>query len=286
MNILDSKDINNRVKLSTIVTVAAVYVGLAATTMGIGLMLLIVAAVIASAIYNREISLATSEVNKFKKIFPLRSFGESYGDFEHVFYHNENIAKALIVAITNDLHKKANLTDVSNVNIVDVDPELRSPDERKFIRVDAGGTVRGTNVTLILRTSTSAGMQSIRWWALAGGFIDKDKKFGKVAFALFTLPFWILPYIKKDYDVLPGIRTIYPAYYNDMDVVTKIKCLHEIVFQAMVTELDKHDIDTSELRTQRMQVMNISVSGGKVNMGNIVQGGMNKISSTFKGANQ
>jgi hypothetical protein len=33
-----------------------------------------------------------------------------------------------------------------------------------------------------------------------------------------------------------------------------------------------------------MQSMNINISGGKVNMGNVVQGAMNKISGAVKGA--
>ncbi|MBT6114976.1 MAG: hypothetical protein HOH41_04615 [Porticoccaceae bacterium] len=69
-----------------------------------------------------------------------------------------------------------------------------------------------------------------------------------------------------------------------MDVATQVRCLHEVVFDEMITELDKNGIDTSELKVQKMKVMNINISGGKVNMGNVVQGAMNKISGVAKGA--
>jgi hypothetical protein len=52
----------------------------------------------------------------------------------------------------------------------------------------------------------------------------------------------------------------------------------------MVVALEKNGIDTSDLKAQKMQSMNINISGGKVNMGNVVQGAMNKIGGAVKGA--
>jgi hypothetical protein len=57
-----------------------------------------------------------------------------------------------------------------------------------------------------------------------------------------------------------------------MDVATQVRCLHEVVFDAMIAELKKNGIDTSELKLQKMQVANMNISGGKVNVGNLVQG--------------
>lgn len=119
---------------------------------------------------------------------------------------------------------------------------------------------------------------------MAGGYIDKDKKFNFIVYSPLTILFWIIPYIKKEYDVLSRIRSIYSASYNDMDVITQIRCLHEAVFSAMVEELEKNGIDTSDIKAQRMQVMNISISGGKVSMGNVVQGAMNKIVASMRGS--
>lgn len=127
-------------------------------------------------------------------------------------------------------------------------------------------------------------MQSIQWRVLAGGYIDQDKKFNLISYSLFTFLFWINPYLKREHDLLARVRTIYPGSYNDMDIVTQVRFLHEAVFDAMIKELENNGIDTSDLRAQKMQVMSINISGGKVNMGNVVQGAMNKISSVAKGA--
>ena len=54
---------------------------------------------------------------------------------------------------------------------------------------------------------------------------------------------------------------------------------HQAVFDVLVEVLEENGVDTSDLRAQRAQVMNISISGGKVNMGNVVQGAMNRVSA-------
>jgi hypothetical protein len=63
-----------------------------------------------------------------------------------------------------------------------------------------------------------------------------------------------------------------------------VRSISETVFDAMVLVLDKNGIDTSDLKAQKLQTMNINITGGKVNMGNVVQGAMNKISGAVKGA--
>ena len=93
-----------------------------------------------------------------------------------------------------------------------------------------------------------------------------------------------MSYIKRESDLLSRVRTIYPGAYNDMDVSTQLRYIHEAVFDAMIGELEKNGIDTSDLKVQKMQTMNINISGGKVNMGNVVQGAMNKIGAAAKGA--
>jgi hypothetical protein len=127
-------------------------------------------------------------------------------------------------------------------------------------------------------------MGTIEWRVLAGGYVDKDAKFKLIAFSPFTIWFWIVSYIKRESDLLSRVRTIYPGAYNDMDVSTQVRCIHEAVFDAMIGELENNGIDTSDLKVQKMQTMNINISGGKVNLGNVVQGAMNKIGAAAKGA--
>jgi hypothetical protein len=227
--------------------------------------------IISIMICNKEIELATSNSKKFKKSLPLKYFGFSYGDFQHVFYHKKSLESEIIKTIENNLKTKTPIEKLETVELIDVDKNLNSSEKRRFIIADSGITNRGTSITLAIKPSSFGGMQSIRWWVLAGGYIDKDKKFNFIAYSPLSLPFWIISYIKNEYDVLANLRTIYPASYNDIDITTQVRCLHEAVFDAMVEELERNEIDTSDIKAQRMQVMSIHISEGKVNMGNVVQ---------------
>jgi len=96
--------------------------------------------------------------------------------------------------------------------------------------------------------------------------------------------FWIGAYLKRETNLLGRVRTVYSSAYNNVDVSTQVRCISETVFDAMVVALDKNGIDTSDLKAQKLQSMNINISGGKVNMGNVVQGAMNKIGAAVSGA--
>ena len=139
-------------------------------------------------------------------------------------------------------------------------------------------------MTLILSQSSFGAVRSFDWRVVVGGYVDKNAKFNLIAYSPFTLLFWIIPYIKRETNLLNRVRTVYSSAYNDIDVSTQVRSISETVFDAMVLALDKNGIDTSDLKAQKLQTMNINITGGKVNMGNVVQGAMNKISGAVKGA--
>lgn len=283
MELIQSGIVKNNVKVKSVITALIVHIYLAALTLGISLILLVIIGFITNFLANREIAEALSSNNKFRKNFPFKYYGQVFGSFQHVFCHSEVIEKGLYHAIETELREKTPMPPLKSVTITDVDKYLSKPEERIFFITSSTPTIRGTAVTLVLNQSKFGKMQSIEWSVLSGGFIDIDKKFNLISYSPFTFLFWIKPYLKKELDLLAKIRTIYPGSYNDSDVVTKIRCIHDAVFNAMINELEKNSIDTSELKAQKMQVMNINVSGGKVNIGNVIQGAMNKISSTAKG---
>jgi hypothetical protein len=240
--------------------------------------------VITASFLKKEIGEAEASSTKFNKNFPFRYFGEVFGSFQHVFSHEKTLEQNIYNSIELYLKSKTPIKSLEAVSIKDVDKDLSSYDERVFIKTESITTMRGTAITLIFNQANYGGMQSIQWRVLAGGYIDQDKRFNLISYSLFTFLFWIIPYLKREHDLLARVRTIYPGSYNDMDVVTQVRFLHEAVFDAMIQELEKNGIDTSDLRAQKLQVMSINISGGKVNMGNVVQGAMNKISSVAKGA--
>lgn len=284
MNLISSGQIKNNVKIRSIIIAVILHIYIAAITFGLSLLLLLAAGLISSYLINKEVEEAESSSNKFRKNFPFKYFGEVFGEFQHVFYHSTILEKSMYDAIESALKTKTPVKSLSQIVLTDVDKDLSRSEDRTFIKTDSTETDRGTSVTLILNQSQYGSMQSIQWRVLAGGYVDHDKKFNLIAYSFLTIWFWIIPYIKREHDLLRRVRTIYPGAYNDMDVITQIRCLHESVFDAMINELESNGIDTSDLKAQRMQVMNINISGGKVNMGNVVQGAINRVSNVARGA--
>lgn len=284
MSMLDSQNIQNKIKARSVIIAVVVHIFLAAITFGISLVLLLIFGVITASFLKKEVGEGDASSHKFNKNFPFRRFGEVFGSFQHVFSHEKTLEQNIYNSIEQYLKSKTPIKSLGAVSIKDVDKDLSSYDERVFIKTESITTMRGTDITLIFNQASYGGMQSIQWRVLAGGYIDQDKKFNLISYSLFTFLFWINPYLKREHDLLARVRTIYPGSYNDMDIVTQVRFLHEAVFDAMIKELENNGIDTSDLRAQKMQVMSINISGGKVNMGNVVQGAMNKISSVAKGA--
>jgi len=284
MDLMDSKNINNRIKKRSIAIAIIVHLYLAVFTFGISLILLLLIGFLTATLLEKDISEARSSANTFNKNFPFRYFGQVFGSFQHVFYNAYSIEKDVHAAIETELKAKTPVTSLDALSITDKDKDLTKSEQRSFIKGESSPTARGTAITLILNQSNFGSMRSIEWRVLAGGYVDKNAKFNLIAYSLFTIFLWIAPYIRRETDLLSRVRTIYPGSYNDMDVSTQVRCLHEAVFDAMIGELEKNGIDTSELKVQKMQTMNINISGGKVNMGNVVQGAMNKIGGAAKGA--
>ncbi len=282
----DAGRLKNRIRLLSIVVAAGVWLSVSITTRGLALAVLVPCAVVAWVVSGREIQRMRSTANVFRKSYPLNAYGATYGHFEHVFHHRRSLESDILETVIRELRKRTPVQSIEPLTVTDADPELDAPEERLFLRADAGRTERGTTVTLVLQIGRFGSMQSVRWWVLGGGYIDRNKRFNFVAYAGLSLWFWIVPYLKREHDPLPALRTVHPGGYNGMDLTTRVRCLHEAVFSAMVAELERHEIDTSDLRAQRAQVMNITVSGGKLVVGNVVQGARNQLAAKIKDAKE
>jgi len=283
MDLVNSRNIHNQIKKTTIAIAVIIHIVLALITFGLSLLLLFIVGFATLLLLNREISAASSRDNNFNKNYPFGYFGRPLGSFQYVFHHSYSIEKDIYSAIEADLKGKMPITSVKSVSIIDTDPALKNCEQRSFMKAESEPTSRGTAITLILNQSNFGSMRTIQWRILAGGYLDKNSTFKLIAYSIFTLFFWIGPYLRGEVDLLSRVRTISSGAYNELDVSTQVRCLHEVVFDAMIAELAKNGIDTSELKLQKMQMMNINISSGKVNMSNVVQGAMSKIGEVVKG---
>ena len=283
MDFANSKNINNRIKKTTITIAVISHIILAIVTFGLSLLLLAIVGIVTLLLLNKDIDEANSRDNNFNKNCPFGYFGRTLGSFQYVFHHSYSIEKDIYSAIETEIKAKTPITSVKSVSIIDTDPALKNCEQRSFIKAESEPTSRGTAITLILNQSNFGSMRTIQWRVLAAGYMDKNSKFNLIAYSMFTVFSWIGPYLRGEKDLLSRVRTISSGAYNDMDVCTQVRCLHEVVFDAMIAELAKNGIDTSELKLQKLQIMNINISSGKVNMSNVVQGAMSKIGEVVKG---
>ena len=284
MDLLDSKNVTNRIRKRTVALAVFVHLYLTVFTLGIWLILLTVFGLITSTLLRNDIDEAKSSANSFNKTHPFKYFGEIFGHFQHIYHHPINIETEVIATVEEELKSKTPISGLEALAITDRDKDLDSSEGRNFLKGQSKSTLRGTTLTLILNQSSYGAIRSFEWRVMAGGYVDKNAKFKLIAYSPFTFFFWIVAYIKRESNLLNRVRTIYPSSYNDIDVSTQVRSINETVFDAMVVALEKNGIDTSDLKAQKMQSMNINISGGKVNMGNVVQGAMNKIGGAVKGA--
>lgn len=284
MDLLDSKNVNNRIRKRTIALAIFVHLYLSLMTFGFWLIPLTIFGVITSALLRNDIDEAVSSANSFNKALPFKYFGVVYTHIQHVFYHPIKIENDIVDTIEAELKIRTPIASLEPIAITDKDKDLRAYEKRDFLKGEAKSTQCGTTLTLLLNQSSFGAVRSFEWRVIVGGYVDKDAKFKLIAYSPFTFLFWIGAYLKRETNLLGRVRTVYSSAYNNVDVSTQVRCISETVFDAMVVALDKNGIDTSDLKAQKLQSMNINISGGKVNMGNVVQGAMNKIGAAVSGA--
>ena len=75
MDLMDSKNVNNRIKKRSIAIAVIAHLYLAVFTLGVSLVLLLIIGFITSTLLDKDINEAKSSANSFNKNFPFRYFG-------------------------------------------------------------------------------------------------------------------------------------------------------------------------------------------------------------------
>jgi hypothetical protein len=222
---------------------------------------------------------------EFSRSGAASALGIQYGSFFHTFQSKEPVLEALKSALGNAMRGNLGCSELKFIALKDIDRDLESPETRTFMLVDGKESVRKSKFHVLASFMREGTIQSVQWWILVGGDRDPNKVLWRYALAPLTLPFMILPYIRREYDPLPGLITIYPGFFNGIDVTTRTRELQFVAFETLIQVLDSFDIDTSDLRQQRASVMNVNVTGGQASFGSIVQGAMNKVAGSARTAN-
>ena len=282
-----------RFKLRNAFFVLSLYAYLGVTLFGAGGVGAIFAAglyTVASALVCRAM-IASAERRRsansleFSRAGAADAIGVQYGTFFHTFQSKEPVLESLKSAFGNAMRGSLGCSELKFIALKDIDRDLSSPETRTFMLVDGKESVRGTKFHVLASFTRESTIQSLQWWILVGGVRDPNKVLWRYALAPLTIPFMLLPYIRREHDPLPGLLTVYPGFFNGIDVMTRTRELQFVAFETLVQVLDSFGIDTSDLKQQRASVLNVNVSGGQASFGSIVQGAMNKVTGTAKVAN-
>lgn len=169
----------------------------------------------------------------------------------------------------------------------DEDPRLRQPDVRSFMGWRSGKSKRGGSIHLIVRASQKGSICNIQWWVLVSGVIDDGDVRVFLAWAPFTMPFWIVSWLRGNYSTAVELRRPYRSFYEATDMSTAAKSVRKICIDVVIKVLRDNGIDTSDL----VQVANVVVnnnqtlnSGGPLSIGNLVFGDRNLVGGASGGA--
>jgi hypothetical protein len=262
-----------------ILLIALVYVWAFASIAGaggIGLFLFaavyVIAAIITSnSLLQKDLRKTESGALRFRRFQPLTPFGRVLLEFQHVFNHDDTLEHPITAKLTTAFARYCHEIELRPIDITDRDRRLRETDTRRFLIAQLHQNRRGTELTLAVHFQAVGGAQSVQWWILGEGTPDINRRIMLLASSPVRLPFWIYKKLRGDYDLATYVQVLYDSFYNWADILTVAKSSHALVLDSLCEVLEEHGLDTSELKAQRAQVMNISVSGGKVRFGNVVQ---------------
>ena len=208
---------------------------------------------------------------------PANSIGEEWGSFHHVFVSQTSVLEHFASALSNALAGNFKCAPLREISLRDLDKELASPETRRFLYGDIAATIRKTELSILCEISRTNQLLGVRWWILQRGQRDPNKVFSRYSGAPLVIPFVIFKFLRRQYNPLIGLNTIAPGFFNANELLHRSRQIQFVAFETLCTTLESFDIDTTDLRQQRGNLLNINVTGGQVTMGNLVQGVRNKV---------
>ena len=231
----------------------------------------------------RAHSLASGEMIEFSKTNAASRLGSEWGSFHHVFYSKCPVFDKFRETLGAALQTKLQCPPLQEVRFKDKDRDLKQPEVRSFLKAVGPPSSRETGFILLCTFSRISEVQGVRWWVLVSGERDPNKVFWRYALAPISLPFVLLLHLRPDYDFLRGVTTIDTGFFNSIDILSRTREIHFVAFETLVETLESFGIDTSDLKQQKANILNVNVSGGQTTFGSVVQGAFNKAYATAGG---
>ena len=119
MDLLDSHNVNNRVKKRTVATAVLVHLYLTVITLGFWLIPLSLFSLITAALLRNDIDEAISSANSFNKALPFKYFGQVTTHIQHIFHHPIKIEDDLFATVEAELKTKTPIAALEPIVITE-----------------------------------------------------------------------------------------------------------------------------------------------------------------------
>jgi hypothetical protein len=274
-------------KLTTLVAPVIIYLFLLFSLLQAGPILFLFVAYAAGCMFIARQMIAGTEARRtgstveFSQSNAVSVLGTQWSSFHHVFNSSKSVIEKLHENLTADLSSKLGCSALAPLNMTDVDADLARPETRMFFKSAAPETIRKTGFSFLCTFSRTKDIQGVRWWIVIRGERDPNKVFSRYAWSPLTIPFSVIPYLRRQYDPLSGLMTLYPGFFNAVDILGRAREIQFVAFETVVATLESFGIDTSDLKMQKGNILNINVSGGQTTFGSVIQGAMNKVTSSM-----
>jgi hypothetical protein len=203
------------------------------------------------------------------------SLGNVFGSFVYAFRSDKaDIISLILSQIEASIQHEFPETQRKVLTLIDNDRRLTNPEKREFFILTLPETSRSTTISVVFYAEARQYSHVLRWWVLLQGPITSSDLVGYVLFSPFTLPFWFWSRIQGRHNVVAGLRSTYGAFFDYVDIYTADRVVQKMALDDLIAVLDANGVDTSDLKLQRNQTLNINVSGGQASFGSVVQGKM------------
>jgi hypothetical protein len=217
---------------------------------------------------------------EFFRYNPASPFGGQWASFHHLFYRKDNAFDEIHKNISTAISTRLNFTQLEPVEFIDKDKDVIEPEIRTLFKAVSAPTKQQTVFTFLYLATQNCDVIGVRWWVFCDGPFDYNKLFWRYASSPIYLPFNIISCLTGHANLLEGLTSIQPGFFNSLDVSSGTREIQFVAFETLVETLEKFGIDTSDLKMQKGNILNINVTGGSTSFGAVVQGALNKITTS------
>lgn len=222
---------------------------------------------------NKNSKQINQNIIKFKRNSPFSEYGYELHKFQYFYTQNTDIRDNIFFTLQKNLIENSTFSNFKELKVIDRDRNLIKVDTRSFFKSSSEKTARNSEVVIIILLDKIQNIYHIEWWFLVNGSIRLKNLLNFILLSPLNLPFWIIPYLRGDFNIYNHLKSRYQSFYDDIDIIKNVLGVHKLLIKNLISELKEHNVDVSDLEQQFMQnnLKIVADRGSVLKFGNIIQ---------------